>query len=168
VQQALLGEKSTLVPVSFKDIPKDHALWPAVQLAIAYGWMTGFDKENFGPGKQVKRRSAALILSRRAGLTKPFNAYRPAPAGQPAFADVPLYDRQAAEIEALQKAGAVAPCSTDPLKFCPDQPITANEFIAMMSKALKRPIPLREDGKRPMTRGEVAELLYTIALGENR
>ncbi|WP_321477203.1 FAD-dependent oxidoreductase [uncultured Paludibaculum sp.] len=167
VQKILLDEKSALSLAQFQDVPRGHELWPAVQLATARGWMSGVDRGHFGPAEPVKRRTAAVILAERAELnefppSRP-RVWRSSPGARASFEDVPLYDQDAGEIEALRKVGATTACSTQPLQFCPDAPITRAEFVEMLSKVLKRAVPQPSDVSRPITRGEVASLLAATA-----
>jgi hypothetical protein len=167
VQKILLDEKSALSLAQFQDVLRDHPLWPAVQLVTVRGWMAGLDKEEFGPSEPVKRRTAALILAQRAGLNE-FPPSRPrlwrsAPGVRASFEDVPLYDPEAGEIEGLWKTGAITACSAQPLRFCPDAPVTRAEFVEMLSKVLKRAVERTADANRPITRGEVADLLAATA-----
>ncbi len=167
VQKILLDEKSALSLAQFQDIPRDHPLWPAVQLAAVRGWMGGLDKDNFGPGEPVNRRAAALILAQRGELNE-FPPSRPrlwrsAPGARASFEDVPLYDREAGEIEMLRKMGVMSACPGQPSKFCPDAPVTRAEFVEMLSKVLKRAVKQPADANRPITRGEVAGLLAATA-----
>jgi hypothetical protein len=163
VQKILLGEKSALSLAKFQDVPRDNPLWPAVQMATVRGWMAGLHNENFGPGEPVKRRTAAAILAERADLhefppSRP-RVWRSSPGVRASFEDVPLYDRDAGEIEMLWKTGAITACSEQPLKFCPDAQVTRAQFVEMLSKVLKRPVGHLADANRPITRGEVAGLL---------
>jgi hypothetical protein len=90
--------------------------------------------------------------------------WRSAPGPRASFKDVPLYDRDAGEIEMLWKMGAITACSESPLKFCPDAPVTRAEFVQMLSKVLKRPVGQLADANRPITRGEAAGLLAATAM----
>jgi hypothetical protein len=172
LQKILLDEKSALSLAGFRDVPREHPLWPAVQLAVVHGWMGGLDKEHFAPDEPVKRRAAAVILAERAGLqefppSRP-RRWRTAPGLRARFDDVPLYDGEAGEIEALRRAGAVTPCSTQPLKFCPEAPATRAEFAEMLGKILKTPVARPADANRPITRGEAAALLADTAAEQPR
>jgi hypothetical protein len=167
VQKILLDEQSALSLARFEDVPRDHPLWSAVQLATVRGWMAGLDKEHFGPNDQLKRRTAALILALRAGLdqypaSRP-RAWRPSPGDRALFEDVPLYDPEATEIEGLWKLRAITPCSVQPLKFCPDAAVTSASFAEWLSKILKRPVVQPANANRPITRGDVAALLAATA-----
>lgn len=172
VQKILLDEKSALSLAQFKDLPRDNPLWAAVQMVTVRGWMTGLDKENFGPGEPLKRRAAAAILAERADLhefppSRP-RVWRSSPGVRASFEDVPLYDPDAGEIEMLWKMRAITACSEQPLKFCPDAPVTRAQFAEMFSKVLKRPVRELADANRPITRGEVAGLLASTAAEEQR
>ena len=166
VQEVLLTGKSTLALPKFKDVPKEHPLWAAVQMAVTHEWIVPAGMDTFGIGDPVTRGEAAAILARRAGLAKGFNVYRGSPADVAAFTDVPLYHRVAADVEALYRAGVI-PADKNPKRFFPDQPMRAGDFRDLTIKLFKLPanaLPL-EGGEANITRGQAAQMLWRIHRG---
>jgi hypothetical protein len=158
VQEVLLANRSDLALPRFSDVPKDHPLWAAVQMSVLRGWLQPLAPDRFGLDETVPRKMGAGILARRAGLIHDFNVYRPAPVDKATYADVPLYHRQAAEIEALHRAGAMAGC--DAGRFCPDTPMTRGEFCEALGKLLHRQVEAGEQPGIPVRRGEAALILF--------
>lgn len=164
VQRVLLAEKSSIALAAFRDVPKTHTLWSAVQMAVSHGWISPGGKEVFGLAAPVTRGEAAQMLARRAGLTAQFDPWRQAPGMEATFVDVPLYHRFATDVEALCKAGAL-PAEGHGKRFHPDQPMRREEFRDVLIKALKLPVDALpvDRGGDAITRGEAAELLFCAA-----
>jgi hypothetical protein len=170
VQKTLLNANSAVALASFSDIPRTHPLWAAVELSVARDWLTAPASGLFMAGEPVTRGTAAVTLSRRAGLSGAFNVYRSAKKDEAAFQDVPLYHVQSTEIEALNDAGVLAACGTNPSRFCPAEPVTHAEFQRVLAKLLGLPagapaLALSPDSapNAALTRGEAALLLYRTA-----
>ncbi len=165
VQQVLLKERCALSLARFDDIPRGHRLWEAVEMATTHGWISPGGKTEFKPDEPLTRKNAATIVALRAGLSKGFNTYRAAPRDKATFADVPLYHRNAAEIEAVAKVHAIPACSQNPARFCPDDTLTRSEFFLALTNTLKLSAVAVKDGSQPITRGEAAQVLLTVAGG---
>lgn len=53
------------------------------------------------------------------------------------FTDVDPGSFHARDIAALYRAGITSGCSSRPLRFCPDQPVTRAEMATFLTRALK-------------------------------
>nr|MCQ3807487.1 S-layer homology domain-containing protein [Acidimicrobiia bacterium] len=60
------------------------------------------------------------------------------PAG---FTDVDATSTHAANIDALYAAGITVGCNSDPLQYCPDDPVTRAEMATFLVRALDLPTP---------------------------
>ena len=58
------------------------------------------------------------------------------PAPSAGFADTEGNTHQA-NIDALAAAGITAGCKTDPLRYCPDQPVTRAQMATFLVRALR-------------------------------
>ena len=56
--------------------------------------------------------------------------------GQVRFADVNVENVHASDIDALYTAGITRGCSTSPLRFCPDAPVTRAQMATFLVRAL--------------------------------
>ena len=112
--------------VPFADVMPD--VWWAghvnrlAELEITRGCAT--DPPRFCPDQSVTRAQMAALLNRAFGL----------PAADPAgFVDAE--GRYAADIDALYAAGITRGCAVEPMRFCPDQPVTRAQMAAFLSRA---------------------------------
>jgi hypothetical protein len=170
VQKTLLEAGSTLAIASFTDVPRTDPLWAAIQLCVTHDWLVTPGKGLFQASEPITRGSAAVALARRAGLSGAFNVYRSANRDAAFFQDVPLYNLQSTEIEVLNDAGVLKDCGTNPVRFCPDTPMTRGEFQRVLAKLVGLPpaapaLTLNPDSApdRALTRGDAALLLYRSA-----
>ncbi|MCY4664284.1 MAG: S-layer homology domain-containing protein, partial [Acidimicrobiaceae bacterium] len=76
----------------------------------------------------VTRAQMATFLVRALDLQPPEE-----PAG---FADVDPAGAHSADIEALAAAGITAGCGTEPLRYCPDSPVTRGQMATFLVRAL--------------------------------
>ena len=70
-------------------------------------------------------------------MTAAFDHITPPPAASGIFED--MTGQPAAAIraaEALRTAGVTAGCSTSPLRYCPDQPVTRAQMASFFARAL--------------------------------
>ena len=87
----------------------------------------GCDTDRYCPDKSVTRAQMASFLVRALDL----------PAGDPAgFADTEG-SVHSANIDALAAAGITVGCDTDPLRYCPNQPVTRAQMATFLHRALK-------------------------------
>ena len=170
VQKTLLEAGSAIAIANFTDVPRTDPLWAAVQLCVAHDWLAAPSANLFQPGESITRAIAAVTLARRSGLAGAFNVYRSAQQDESSFQDVPLYHRQSTEIEALNAAGVLDSCGTNPRRFCPATPVTAAGFQSVLAKLLGLPtgapalaLSPGSAPNAPLTRGQAALLLYRTA-----
>ena len=80
----------------------------------------------------VDNRNAAALLSDPWVITREDQDWRTAPT----FTDVPVTHPYYAEIEALYRAGYIAGCATDPLRYCPDQTMNRAESAVFVERGI--------------------------------
>jgi len=111
----------------FSDV--DAGLWwaPYVQrlsrLEITRGCAT--DPLRYCPDRPLTRAQAASFLARTYELTTSTN---------PGFVDIEG-SVHADAINALYAAGITKGCATDPLRYCPERPLSLQEFATMLNRA---------------------------------
>ena len=112
----------------FDDV--DSGLWWAAhtdrlaELEVTAGCATG--PLRFCPDRAVTRAQMATFLVRA------FNLDAAPSAG---FADTAGTTHEA-NIDALATAGVTAGCETDPLRYCPDKPVTRAQMATFLARAL--------------------------------
>lgn len=87
------------------------------------------------PDNPVTRGQMAVFIERALGNFSP----TPFPADM--FSDVPFDDPFKPFIEELYNDGITAGCSTNPLRYCPNNPVTRGEMAVFMVKAFGIPLP---------------------------
>ena len=131
--RAMLGEEgSPPDPVMnrFLDVPAGASYLPHLE------WMIDMDvvelpwHRTFKPSEPLTRRDMAAFLARAFPHISPS-----APTG--AFRDVLPSDEHAAEVEAVLAAGITQGCSTEPLLYCPDAPVTRGQMASFLARALE-------------------------------
>ena len=90
------------------------------------------------PNRPVTRAQMASFLTRALGLETP-----PQPAG---FADVDPDSVHAASIEALHTAGITVGCTQQPLRYCPNRPVTRAQMASFLTRALGLETPPQPAG----------------------
>ena len=83
----------------------------------------------FCPQGSVTRAQMASFL------TRAFDFEAAEPAG---FADLDPEGSHNADIDALAAAGITVGCASDPLRFCPQRPVTRAEMATFLARALNR------------------------------
>ena len=62
------------------------------------------------------------------------------PEAEPAgFVDVDASSVHAASIDALREAGITSGCGSEPLRYCPDKPVTRAQMASLLRRALNLP-----------------------------
>jgi hypothetical protein len=123
-----LGEDSC-APV-FSDVPFEHAAWEAVEAGYwAELWVgcSGGARPRFCPDEATTRALFAVVLV-RALCIETAN-----PLGL--FDDFPVTRWEARYAEALYDVGLAPGCAGDPLRFCPDDPLTQSQLAAFIGAA---------------------------------
>ena len=115
----------------FMDVPPGY--WAFKQINILYnnGVTAGCSTNplKYCPEDPTTRAQAAVFLLK----SKYGSSYSP-PAATGIFTDVPVSHPQAKWIEKLYADGITAGCSTNPLKYCPEDPTTRAQMAALLVK----------------------------------
>ena len=116
-------------PAGFADVDPDGVHAAAVEALHGAGITAGCGSEplRYCPDDPVTRAEMAAFLHRALDLDTP-----EAPAG---FADVDPDGVHAAAVEALHGAGITAGCGSEPLRYCPDDPVTRAQMAAFLHRA---------------------------------
>ena len=147
----------------FADVSADHR-WAGhverlAQLEITVGCAT--DPLRYCPEKSVTRAQMASFLTRAFGLE---------PAESAGFADIDDDSSHTPNINALAAAGITAGCSQDPLRYCPQRPVTRAQMATFLARAMIPAVDLTDvtpvvavqvDDPRP-TAGEGVRIVATV------
>jgi hypothetical protein len=87
------------------------------------------------PESSVTRGQMAVFIERAMGNLSP----TPSPSGM--FADVPPGHSFKAFIEEFYNDGITAGCTTSPLMYCPDNPVTRGQMAVFIARAFNIPLP---------------------------
>ncbi len=117
VQIALLQQKSMLVP--FTDYDTNHKYFSDMQLIALRSIMVGYGNLQYGAQDSLKRSQMAVSISRAFAI--------PPVTPRGIFADVLTTNTFAPYIEAIYPT-ITSGCAVNPLKFCPENYITNQEF----------------------------------------
>ena len=119
---------SSDAPTRFGDV-EPQAWWaPHVERLAEIGVTKGCSTNplQYCPNRSVTRAEMATFLVRALDL----------PAASPAgFTDTEGNTHQA-DIDALAAAGVTKGCSTNPLQYCPDRPVTRGQMATLLVRAL--------------------------------
>ena len=152
----------------FSDVPEGAWYSGYLDAMSERGVVEPFEDGTFRPRNPVTRLDMAVFLT-RAFPTVPVVA-----EPQGVFVDVPPDAEHAAAIEGILEAGVTRGCSTEPLSYCPDSPVTRAQMASFLVRALDLQPELRMpgDGVRvTMARADRASgyfqaELYRALLGE--
>ena len=116
-------------PAGFDDVDPSGGHAADIEALFAAGITLGCSQEplRYCPDRPVTRAQMASFLARALDLETP-----PRPAG---FDDVDPSGGHAADIEALFAAGITLGCSQEPLRYCPDRPVTRAQMAAFLFRA---------------------------------
>ena len=122
------AEPAAVSESSFADVDADEWWLPHVERLAELEVTTGCLVEplRFCPDGSVTRAQMATFLTRALDLDEA------EPAG---FVDT-VGNFHAADIDALAAARITAGCATDPLRYCPDRPVTRAEMATFLARAL--------------------------------
>lgn len=142
VQVELAHDGARISLFAHDDVTPGSPYWADVQVAAARGIMTGTSVTHFSAANPITRREAAVVLAGTLGYS-PLGA---PPAAPPAatFADVPLADWGLPFVEAIAAHGITSGCSQNPRKFCPDDPMSRQQFAVFL--AIGAGLPLGPPG----------------------
>ena len=118
-------------PAGFTDIDPHSAHAPNINALFAAGITKGCDTEplRYCPSKPVTRAQMASFLTRALQLA--------APDESADFTDVDPGGVHSAAINALFAAGITKGCDTEPLRYCPDKPVTRAQMASFLARALQ-------------------------------
>ena len=137
----------------FADVPADRWWAGHAELLAQLGITAGCDTAplRYCPERPVTRAEMATFLARA------FNLQPAQPAG---FADVDEGSTHAAGINAIAAVGITAGCSTAPLLYCPEQPVTRAEMATFLARAFVPTIDL--SGIAPVVTVDVGDRRPTV------
>ncbi|HEY2798182.1 MAG TPA: right-handed parallel beta-helix repeat-containing protein [Thermoanaerobaculia bacterium] len=120
------------IQVDFNDVPPSHQFHDFVDTVARNQITVGCTGGNYCPDQQIPRSQMAVFL-----LKAKFGSdHVPPPETGTIFGDVPVGSFAAAWIEELYNLGVTGGCTTDPLNFCPDAPVTRAQMAVFLLKDL--------------------------------
>ena len=117
-------------PAGFADVDPLGVHAPNIYAILAAGITVGCRAEplRYCPDRPVTRAQMATFLTRALDLAIP---------GQPAgFTDVNPQSVHAPNIYAILAAGITVGCRAEPLRYCPDRPVTRAQMATFLTRAL--------------------------------
>ena len=118
-----------LSDVALTDWYRSYAQW-----AVSIGAFTALGGE-FDPAAEVTRADMAIMLAAAFNLIDPLSQTQPQPEGL--FADMAGQDPAVAPAaEALYLVGVTRGCAIEPLRYCPDRPVTRAQMSTFIARAL--------------------------------
>ena len=114
----------------FRDVPDDAWYLPYLEGLADMGVVAPYEDGTFRPDEPLTRADMAVLLTRAFPYITPASD----PAG--VFTDVPPDTPHAAEIEAIHTAGITQGCSTNPLKYCPNDPVPRDQMATFLARTL--------------------------------
>lgn len=116
----------------FDDVPPSYWAYAQIEAIAVAGVTTGcsVNPPLYCPTQTVTRGQMAIFLLR----AKYGSAFTP-PAATGLFADVPLNAFYANWVERFYSEGITSGCGTDPLRFCPESPVTRGQMAVFLLRA---------------------------------
>ena len=119
--------------VELSDVALDAWYRSYAQWAVSIGAFAAPGGE-FDPAAEVARADMAIMMAAAFDLIPPGRT-QPQPEGL--FADMAGQDPAVVlAAEALHRAGVTRGCATEPLRYCPDQPVTRAQMATFIARAL--------------------------------
>jgi fibronectin type 3 domain-containing protein len=124
----------------FADVPTPGKEWmqPWIEEFYQEGITTGCgaDPLRYCPESSVTRAAMAVFVLRSIKGT----SYQP-PASTGIFADVPVAGKEWMQpwVEEFYREGITTGCATDPLRYCPENPVTRGAMGVFISRAFSLP-----------------------------
>ena len=115
----------------FVDVSSGAWYSPYLERLADLGVVEPYEDGTFRPSEPLTRRDMAVFLARAFAHISPAAE----PAG--AFEDVPAGDPGAAEVEAILAAGVTRGCSTEPMRYCPEESVTRAQMASFLTRALQ-------------------------------
>ena len=124
----------------FGDVEDGAYYEPAVAWMFQQQITVGCDQDppRYCPGELVTRAQMASFLTRALELEPP--------AQRAGFADVEPSGVHADAIEALYGARITVGCAQEPLRYCPDRPVTRAQMASFLARALDLEVPAQRAG----------------------
>ncbi|HUE98851.1 MAG TPA: PQQ-dependent sugar dehydrogenase [Anaerolineales bacterium] len=117
---------------TFADVPVDHIFHRYIEGFYNAGITAGcsVSPASYCPASPVTRGEMAVFIERAMGNFSP----APSPSGM--FTDLPASHPFTPFIEELYNDGITAGCSTSPLMYCPNSPVTRGQMAVFIERAL--------------------------------
>jgi hypothetical protein len=131
-----MGETlSSAVTATFADVPTDHPFFAYIERIYELGITAGCatDPLRYCPDSSTSRGEMAVFLVRAVGQT-------PLTPAAPTFADVPDTHPLYGYIERLYALGITGGCATDPLRYCPYEPVRRDQMAVFLVRAFNLPL----------------------------
>lgn len=112
----------------FRDVPKTHPQFEAINTLVDAGVITGYSDGTFRPDALVKRSEALTLLLRSAFDAKYIDAFRAGPSG---FRDVATEEWYNPFVVIATQQGVIDGPPTTPA-FSPERPVVMAEFLKML------------------------------------
>ena len=120
--------------VELSDVALDAWYRSYAQWAVSIGAFAALGGE-FDPDAEVTRAEMAIMLAAAFNLIDPLSQTQQQPEGL--FADMAGQDPAVAlAAEALYRVGVTRGCATEPLRYCPDRPVTRAQMSTFIARAL--------------------------------
>ena len=125
------GQIYQLGYTSFADVPANHAFHDYIEALYDAGITSGCSTSPamFCPNSPVTRGQMAVFIEKALGNPAP----NPSPTNM--FSDVPG-DGFKPFIEQFYNEGITAGCSTSPLMYCPNNPVTRGQMAVFLERAI--------------------------------
>jgi hypothetical protein len=127
-----VGQAESLPPYagSFSDVPPGQWYTGYVERLYQLGLTVGYGDGTYGPVDPVARSQMAAFLIRALGEEANLTAVRGI------FTDVPLDAWYAPYVERLYDLGITTGCKTDPLAYCPGNPVRRDQMGSFLARVL--------------------------------
>jgi len=127
------AQNYTAVVVTFTDVSNSYWAWSWIERLYAAGVTSGCSTNPmmYCPEDSVTRAQMAIFLERG----KNGSAYTPPSATGMVFIDVSAAYWAAAWIEKLYADGITVGCATNPLRYCPEDPVTRSQMAIFLLRA---------------------------------
>jgi hypothetical protein len=111
----------------FLDVPAGQPFHDHIEAIFRAGITAGCGSGNYCPAASVNRAQMAIFL-----LKAKFGSTYPVPPATGIFSDVPAASPFAPWIEDLYNRGITSGCGTNPLRYCPSNPITRAQMAVFL------------------------------------
>ncbi|MCQ3813851.1 MAG: S-layer homology domain-containing protein, partial [Acidimicrobiia bacterium] len=117
-------------PAGFTDVDRESSHAPNIDAIYAADITEGCSSDplQYCPNDPLTRAQMATFLVRALELE---------PAQTAGFTDVDTTSTHAANIDALYAAGITVGCGSDPLQYCPNDPLTRAEMATFLARAFE-------------------------------